>query len=75
MPTIKDIAREQNFHGTVSNVINGRGNVSVEKILLWSGRAACNSKVNAKAQSLRLEKGPQSRLCFRGSSSTISGYV
>ena len=36
MPTIKDIAREAGVsHGTVSNVINGRGNVSVEN---WSWR-------------------------------------
>ena len=42
MPTIKDIAREAGVsHGTVSNVINGRGNVSVEKIqLVWQAAEA-----------------------------------
>ena len=56
MPTIKDIAREAGVsHGTVSNVINGRGNVSVEKIrLVWQAAEKLGYKVNAKAQSLRL---------------------
>ena len=58
MPTIKDIAREAGVsHGTVSNVINGRGNVSVEKIrLVWQAAEKLGYKVNAKAQSLRLGK-------------------
>lgn len=55
MPTIKDIAREAGVsHGTVSNVINGRGNVSVEKIqLVWQAAEKLGYKVNTKAQSLR----------------------
>lgn len=55
MPTIKDIAREAGVsHGTVSNVINGRGNVSVEKIqLVWQAAEKLGYKVNSKAQSLR----------------------
>ena len=59
MPTIKDIAREAGVsHGTVSNVINGRGNVSVEKIrLVWQAAEKLGYKVNTKAQSLRLGKG------------------
>lgn len=58
MPTIKDIAREAGVsHGTVSNVINGRGNVSVEKIrLVWRAAEKLGYKVNAKAQSLRQGK-------------------
>ena len=58
MPTIKDIAREAGVsHGTVSNVINGRGNVSVEKIrLVWQAAEKLGYKVNTKAQSLRLGK-------------------
>lgn len=58
MPTIKDIAREAGVsHGTVSNVINGRGNVSVEKIrLVWQAAEKLGYKVNAKAQSLRQGK-------------------
>ena len=52
MPTIKDIAREAGVsHGTVSNVINGRGNVSVEKIqLVWQAAEKLGYKVNSKAQ-------------------------
>lgn len=58
MPTIKDIAREAGVsHGTVSNVINGRGNVSVEKIrLVWQAAEKLGYKVNSKAQSLRQGK-------------------
>lgn len=58
MPTIKDIAREAGVsHGTVSNVINGRGNVSVEKIrLVWQAAEKLGYKINAKAKSLRLGK-------------------
>ena len=56
MPTIKDIAREAGVsHGTVSNVINGRGNVSVEKIrMVWKAAEKLGYQVNARAQSLRL---------------------
>ncbi len=58
MPTIKDIAREAGVsHGTVSNVINGRGNVSVEKMrLVWQAAEKLGYKVNNKAQSLRQGK-------------------
>lgn len=55
MPTIKDIAREAGVsHGTVSNVINGRGNVSVEKMrLVLKAAQKLGYKVNSKAQRLR----------------------
>ena len=55
MPTIKDIAREAGVsHGTVSNVINGRGNVSVEKMrLVWEAAEKLGYKINDKARSLR----------------------
>lgn len=58
MPTIKDIAREAGVsHGTVSNVINGRGNVSVEKIrMVWKAAEKLGYQVNARAQSLRQGK-------------------
>ena len=58
MPTIKDIAREAGVsHGTVSNVINGRGNVSVEKIrMVWKAAEKLGYQVNTRAQSLRQGK-------------------
>lgn len=70
MPTIKDIAREAGVsHGTVSNVINGRGNVSVEKIrLVWQAAEKLGYKVNAKAQSLRLGKDRAIAVMLPGSS-------
>ena len=56
MPTIKDIAREAGVsHGTVSNVINGRGNVSVEKIrLVWQAAEKLGKSQSAVANKLRL---------------------
>lgn len=61
-PTIKDIAREAGVsHGTVSNVLNGRGNVSVEKIRLVQDAAArLGYRINAGAQLLR--KGTENTL-------------
>ncbi len=55
MPTIKDIAKEAGVsQGTVSNVLNGKGNVSVEKIhLVQSAAEKLGYKLNAKAKSLR----------------------
>ena len=55
MPTIKDIAREAGVsHGTVSNVLNGRGNVSVEKIRLVEDAARrLGYQLNARAHTLR----------------------
>lgn len=55
MPTIKDIAQRAGVsHGTVSNVLNGRGNVSVEKIRLVEDAArALGYRLNATAHSLR----------------------
>lgn len=58
MATIKDIAKTAGVsHGTVSNVLNGRGNVSVEKIKLVEKAAReLGYKLNAKAQVLRQGK-------------------
>ena len=55
MPTIKDIAREAGVaQGTVSNVLNGKGNVSSDKILLVE--QACKKlgyTINQRAKTLR----------------------
>lgn len=55
MPTIKDIALYTGVsHGTVSNVLNKRGNVSVEKINLVENAAReLGFKLNAQAKQLR----------------------
>lgn len=55
MPTIKDIAKEAGVsHGTASNVLNGKGNVSVKKIQLVEEAARkLGYKINNKAKSLR----------------------
>lgn len=58
MATIKDIAKLAGVsHGTVSNVLNGRGNVSVEKIEAVKHAAQqMGYQINAQAQSLRASK-------------------
>lgn len=58
VPTIKDIARIAGVsHGTVSNVLNGRGNVSVEKIeAVQRAAREVGYQLNAQAQSLRASK-------------------
>lgn len=55
MATIKDIAREAGVsHGTVSNVLNGKGNVSSDKILLVERAAAkLGYTINQRAKTLR----------------------
>lgn len=52
MVTINDIAKASGVsHGTVSNVLNNRGNVSVEKIRLVEETAQkLGYRINAKAQ-------------------------
>lgn len=55
MATIKDIAKEAGVsQGTVSNVLNGKGNVSSDKILLVERAAAkLGYTINQRAKTLR----------------------
>lgn len=55
MATLKDIAQLAGVsHGTVSNVLNGKGNVSVEKIKLVEDAARqLGYSINAQARQLR----------------------
>ncbi|APJ91930.1 extracellular solute-binding protein [Escherichia coli] len=68
MPTIKDIARIAGVsHGTVSNVLNGRGNVSVEKIeAVQRAAQEVGYQLNAQAQSLRASKSQGVALILPG---------
>ncbi|MGD1823204.1 MAG: extracellular solute-binding protein [Pleomorphochaeta sp.] len=61
MPTIKDIAHKAGVsHGTVSNVLNNRGNVSVEKMnLVKKAVEELGYKVNVQAKNLRQGKTNQ----------------
>ncbi|MEG2350529.1 MAG: LacI family DNA-binding transcriptional regulator, partial [Hungatella sp.] len=63
MPTIKDIAIKAGVsHGTVSNVLNKRGNVSVEKInLVEKAAKELGFKLNTQAKQLR--QGHTNRVC------------
>lgn len=58
MATVKDVARLAGVsHGTVSNVLNGNGNVSSEKILAVQKAAeALGYSMNGRAKSLREHK-------------------
>ncbi|MCX8641080.1 MULTISPECIES: extracellular solute-binding protein [unclassified Gilliamella] len=63
MATIKDIAKMAGVsHGTVSNVLNGRGNVSVKKIKL----------VEQAAQALGYQLNLQAKFLKQGTTKTIS---
>lgn len=55
MPTIRDIAKEAGVaQGTVSNVLNGRGNVSSDKIILVEQACAkLGYTMNQRAKTLR----------------------
>jgi multiple sugar transport system substrate-binding protein len=63
MPTIKDIAKLADVsHGTVSNVLNGRGNVSIEKI----------KRVEQAAEQLGYQLNAQAKFLREGQTNTIS---
>lgn len=65
MATIKDIARLAGVsHGTVSNVINGNGNVSSAKILAVQKAAQeLGYAMNARAKSLRKAAAQRLQWC------------
>lgn len=63
MTTIKDIAKMAGVsHGTVSNVLNGRGNVSVKKIKL----------VEEAAQKLGYQLNVQAKILKEGVANSVS---
>lgn len=63
MPTIKDIAELAGVsHGTVSNVLNKRGNVSSEKIHLVE-KAARELGYTINAQAKQLRQGHTNKVC------------
>ena len=63
MATIKDIAEYAGVsHGTVSNVLNKRGNVSVEKINLVE-QAAYELGYSMNAQAKQLRQGHSRQIC------------
>lgn len=75
MPTIKSIAlRAGVSHGTVSNVLNKKGNVSAEKIQLVEQAAKeLGYKINVQAQQLRL--GTTKKVCIILPGLTIKRYI
>ena len=63
MPTIKDIAKRAGVsHGTVSNVLNRRGNVSAEKIKLVE-QAAKELGYQINSQASQLRSGTSRHIC------------
>ena len=64
MASIKDIAKYAGVsHGTVSNVLNHKGNVSTEKILLVEQAAkALGYQMNSQASGLR--SGKSKTICI-----------
>lgn len=74
MPTIKDIAAKAGVsHGTVSNVLNKRGNVSAEKIQLVEQIAKeLGYKINVQAQQLRA--GTAKKVCMIVPQISLNAY-
>ena len=63
MPTIKDIAKYAGVsHGTVSNVLNHKGNVSAEKIKLVE-QAAKDLGYKFNSQASQLRSGTSKNVC------------